>query len=234
MMIDKVIVLFLLFIALIITNRSESFAGENFTLSGRIIDFSGQAVEGSEIFIYDDTNTRRPADFITSKSDRDGKYSIQLPAGKYWAVARVRQGEKFGPLLPGAKHSGEPLLIENSGEGEAEQEFIVSDIRDVAKNRQKISDDYVKVTGRIVDESGSPVVSAYVLANSTEIINPLPDYVSAWTDESGRYSIYLPLGSYFIGSAKSFPPDPSMKLSRQLNVVTPKIDIDIDMEITLK
>lgn len=212
----------------------DSLAAQNFTLRGKIIDAAGQTVQGAEVFIYDTANTRRPADFITAKTDRDGRYSIQLPEGKYWAVARVRQVEKYGPLSPGAKHSGEPLAIEGTPDGIAEQDFVVADIREVARGQRKSNDEFIRVTGRVVDLDGKPVKSAYVIAGKTPTPGFLPDYLSAWTDESGSYSLYLPAGSYYLGATKDFPPDPSLKLAPQLAVEPSKIDIAIDMTITLK
>lgn len=209
-------------------------AGETFVLRGKVQDLAGHGVEGAEIFIYDSTNTKRPADFITPKSDRGGNYTIALPVGKYWAVARVRQGEKYGPLLLGNRHSGEPVAIETIVDHVAEQDFSVADIREVARMKQKTKDDYVKVSGRILDGSGAPVTNAYVLAHRGKEIAQLPDYFSAWSDDAGRYTLYLPAGDYFLGAATVFPPGHTVLPGRALTLAPGKIDIAIDVGITLK
>lgn len=212
----------------------DALAAQQFTLRGKVLDAAGQTVQGAEVFIYDTANTRRPADFITARTDRDGRYSIQLPEGRYWAVARVRQGEKFGPLAAGAKHSGEPLIIEDSVDGTAEQDFVVADIREVAKGQRNPSEDFIRVTGRVLDKDGKPVNSAYVVAAKAQSVGSLPDYVSAWTDESGGYTLYLPVGSYYLGAAREYPPGPALKLASRLTVQPSKIDIAIDVTITLE
>ena len=213
---------------------SNAQAGETFVLRGKVLDLAGQGVEGAEVFIYDSANTRRPAEFITPKTDRDGQYTIELPVGRYWAVARVRQGEKFGPLLLGTRHSGEPVVIEPPAERVAEQDFSVADIREVARNKHRTRDDYVKISGRVLDGSGAPVANAYVLAHRGKEIERLPDYISGWTDEAGRYTLYLPPGDYFLGSATVFPPGRAVSPGRALSLVPGKIDIAIDVEITFK
>jgi len=225
------IIPFFIFLVTAFSGWTHSVAAEGFTLRGKVLDTAGKGVEGAEVFIYNSINSRRPADFITAKTDSEGRYSIQLPKGDFWAVARVRQGEKFGPLSPNAKHSGEPLAIDSIVNGVAEQDFIVADIRDVARGQQKASEDYARVSGRVLDKEGKPVVSAYVIINKTSKLKAQPDYVSAWTDESGQYSLYIPPGKYFIGAVTDFPPDSAMELSLPLNVETSQKDITIDLKM---
>jgi hypothetical protein len=213
---------------------SSAVAGESSVMRGKVTDLTGLSVAGAEVFVYDSTNTRRPADFISPKTGPDGRYTLELPPGKYWAVARVRQGEKFGPLQPGTRHSGEPTAIEPAVAGMIEQDFSVADIREAARSRLKPREDFVKVSGRVVDSSGAPVAMAYVMAYRGKQLRQLPDYVSAWSDESGRYSLYLPPGTYFLGTATEFPPGGTVPSGRELVVAPGKIDIAIDVEITLK
>ena len=212
----------------------EDMAAQTFIFRGKIVDMAGKGVCGAEVFIYDSTNTRRPADFITGPSDKEGSYTIQLPAGKrYWAVARVRQDGKYGPLSPAAQHSGEPVAID-ADEGLVERQFIVADIRQVARGKQKAREDMVKVSGRVVDGEGAPVSSAYVLVNAMREVSQLPDYVSGWTEETGLYTLYLPPGEYFIGAAVTFPTGPGMKLEKRLSAVSSQSDIAIDVVLTAK
>lgn len=213
---------------------TEALSSDNISLHGKVVDLAGQPVAGAEVFIYDSTNTRRPADFITSRSDEEGHYSIHLPPGSYWAVARVRQGEKFGPLQPGARHSGEPLAIEITADDALEQQFVVADMREMAKARQRVSDDYVRVSGRIINATGAPVASAYVMANTKQQLDQLPEFVSGWTNKSGQYTLYLPLGSYFLAATTVFPPDQAVALKQKLTIDVPKIDIAFDVDLTLK
>ncbi|OGW32199.1 MAG: hypothetical protein A2X59_10130 [Nitrospirae bacterium GWC2_42_7] len=222
------LVFFLLFSSILYPVNSS--AAETAALKGRVTDIKGSPAEGAELFIYDSTRIRRPADFISPKTDKEGRFQVYLPAGKYWVVARVRSSGEYGPLMPGDKHSGEPLDIELIPGKDAEYDFVVSDIRETARQKQKIRQDYIKVTGRIVDEKGVPVKIAYAFAYKSKVSSQFPDYISSWIDEKGIYSLYLPAGKYYVGADRSFPPE-----GKSLSGM--EIVLDTDMEgvnITLK
>lgn len=200
-------VLFLLW--LVFTGASNAFV-----LSGTIKDGDGKPQEGAEVFAYDSPLIRRPADFISSKTAKDGRFSIKLPERQYWVVARVRGGDKFGPLMPGDKHSGEPVEVEPPHEGEARMDFTVTDIREAAQSRRKTREDYVRVSGRILTMKGTAATDAYVYALPHDQQAGVPPFISSWSNERGEYVLFLPPGSYRIGAAMEFPPD-----SRQLSDV---------------
>jgi hypothetical protein len=205
-----------------------------FVLRGTVTDLAGRAVEGAEVFIYDSTNTRRPAEYISPKTGRDGRYAIELPEGKYWAVARVRQGEKFGPLQLGTRHSGEPAVIQPYGDSVLEQDFSVADIRELAQNRQREKNAFTKVSGRVLDADGKPVADGYVFAQREKAATVLPDFISTWTDRNGQYLLYLPTGRFYLGAATDFPPPPGVSPERELSILPDKIGVAINFDVTLK
>ncbi|MDP3113103.1 MAG: carboxypeptidase-like regulatory domain-containing protein [Thermodesulfovibrionales bacterium] len=207
---------------------ASAFCEQTFTLEGRVINSGGKAVEEAEVFIYESSNTRRQAEYISAKTDKDGAYRIVLPAGKYWAVARLRKsGARYGPLMPGDKHSGDPAEIELSTKGH-HMNFTVADIREAAGlGREKIGGDYVKIKGRIIDGSGMPVKSAYVIANKEKEFSFLPDYISSWVDENGYYTLYVPRGNYYLGYAFAFPPGKNYALVREVFFNEGMTDLDL-------
>ncbi len=205
-----------------------TIAEEKSIFKGRVLDIEEKPVEGAEIFIYSSPDVRRPADFMSARTDKEGRFSVGLPTGKYWAVARLRKGtERYGPLMPGDKHSGEPVEIYLTPNSEIEKDFTVVDIREVTRLKKKIREDYIKIKGRILDKNGSPVKMVYAIANKNKVIAEMPDYLSAWTDDEGYYTLYIPRGKYYIGYATVFPPGHEYSLNTGAVFETDKSDMDI-------
>jgi hypothetical protein len=198
--------LLMLFLATLLWHPAIGGASTNFVLKGRIIDVGGNPVAGGEIFVYNTARTRRPADFISPKSDQGGSYRLEIPAGKYWIVARVRNGAKYGPLMTGGRHSGEAQEIEAAAGQELTLDFTVADVREMARNLRKADDDYKSVNGRILDKDGKPVRGAYVFARKDRDGTRLPDFISAWSGTDGSYTLRMPPGKYYLGASTTYPP----------------------------
>ncbi len=196
-------------------------------LKGKVTDLEGRPVEDAVVFIYQSTNTRRQPDFLSPKSDKEGRFSIALPPGRYWVVARVKKDEEMGPVPSGGRHSGEPAEIDMTGTGDFEKDFVVADIREVAKMGARTRQDAVRIAGRILESDGKPVRMAYAIANRSDNISEVPDYLSGWTDETGYYAIYLPRGKYYIGAAVTFPPGKGNLSFKEIMIGEDKKDIDI-------
>jgi hypothetical protein len=219
---------FSLVLAFLLSCHGEAMAVETALLKGKVTDFEGKPVEDAVIFIYQNPNTRRQPDFVSPKSDKEGRFRISLPPGRYWAVARVRKGEEMGPVLSGEKHSGEPAEIGMAGMGDFEKDFVVADIREVARMSARTRQEVVRITGRIVESSGRPVKMAYALANRNDSFAGMPDYLSGWTDDTGYYTLYLPRGKYYVGSSTTYPPDKNSHISyREMTIVGDTSDADI-------
>ncbi len=225
-MMRSLMMLAVLFVSVLYCSLN-ALAGESARLSGKVTDVEGKPVEGAVLFIYDSAATRRQPDFVSPGTDKDGRFSISLPPGRYWAVARVRKDEKSGPLISGGRHSGEPMEIEMSMNGDLERDFVVADIRDVARVTQKTRKDVVVIRGRILDNEGKPVRMAYAIADKDEYFSGMPDFFSGWTDTEGSYALYLPRGKYFIGAAVSFPLHQGYSFDREVLIETDKDGLDI-------
>lgn len=175
-------------------------------IRGRVVDVDGRPLAGVKLFVYDSANVRRPATFISPPSAADGTAAVTVPPGMYRVVARIKGDDSYGPLMPGDKHSGEPAVMDLTSEAELEQEFTVADIRDLGRRRQAIAVDSVKLSGRVLDSEGKPVANAYVFASAARDAGRIPDYISAWTGEDGRYVLIVPAGRrHYVGSATQFP-----------------------------
>jgi hypothetical protein len=197
-------------------------AVENGVLTGVVLDVSGNPVVGVEVYVYDDTNIRRPADFISPPTGGNGEFRVVVPPGRYFVVARLRQGgRKYGPLLSGDKHSGPPLEIDVMPGEQVDEEFVVADLEETSRLTVKFDTSFIKVQGMLRSKEGEPLENVYAFANRQAAAKKIPDYVGAWTDRSGTFSLYLPEGTYYFGMARTFPPGVE-------NVPTRKVVIDID------
>ena len=201
-------------------------AEEKAVLKGRVIDAEGKSLKGAIVLVYDSPEVRRRADFMSVRTEADGRFSMVLFPGKYWAIARLKKAAEYGPLMPGDKHSGEPREVEVAAGAERELDFTVIDIK-ASANPKKVREDYIKIKGKIVDEKGRPVKNAYAFASRSETFSGVPDYLSAWTDEEGRYTLYLPRGKYYLGAETAFPPPKGLFVKRTITVESEKSDVDI-------
>lgn len=191
----------------------------------------GKPLSGVKVFLYENRNVRRPADFISSPTAADGRAVIMLPPGKYWAVARQKQDGNYGPLMPGDKHSGEPLELEILPTGNSETEFVVTDIREAGQKKRTGDADTRVVTGTVTTTSGRPVPMVWVYAHHSKKIAGMPDYVSAWTDPEGRYQLHVAAsGQVFVGVARRFPPVGELVPVAVSAEGSDRLDIAIDTE----
>ena len=200
---------------------------ERATFEGKVVDTKGVPVEGALVFIYTTPDVRRTANFISNRTAGDGRYRVVLPAGSYWAVARLKHGETYGPLMPGDKHSGDPVEVEFAPGKTVHQDFTVADLQEAIRTRTKDRERAFRVTGRIVDEGGTPVAGAYAIANKTARLIGIPDYLSAWADDGGRFTLYLPRGKYYLGAASIFPPGRDVPLQGTLTVEGDRQGVEI-------
>ena len=223
--------LLMLLLLFVITGYLPSYAAadETMIVTGQIFDIDGQPVAGAELFVYDSDIIRRPADFISPRTERDGRYKLLLQRRKYWAVARVRSGDKYGPLLPGDRHSGEPLILETEDSAELQQNFIVVDIREAVRQKQKISTEYQKISGRIISKQGAALPERYVFAGQQPKVNGVPEYISAWSDADGGFTLYLPPGRYYLGSSDQFPPPDGLKADQEVNVTAGRHEKNLEI-----
>ena len=209
-------------------------AQENGIFSGRVVDVAQLAVPGASVYVYNSSNTRRPADYISPPSDGGGAFQLSLPAGHYWAVARQRQGlrpgqEQYGPLLPGDRHSGAPLEIDITTGATVQEEFVVADLKETSQLAVKVDTSFFRIAGKLLRKTGEPVADAYAYARLEPSRQGIPEYVSAWSDSSGSYTLFLPAGAYWLGLARSFPPGPE-SVPRQ-KVIVDKADDNINIVI---
>ena len=211
----------------LISGETAAYAEDKAVFKGKVTDVQGRPVEGSMVFVYASPDVRRSADFISPPTGGDGVFKLSLPPGKYWAVARRKKVEGFGPLMPGDRHSGEPKEIELAPGSEVDMQFTVTDLKEAVIMRTKDREGPARLSGRIIDEQGAPVKGTYAIASKNEKPDGIPNYVSAWVDNDGQYTLYIPRGSYYLGSAVTFPPGDDIVMDKKITVDAERMDADI-------
>jgi len=202
----------------------------NFILKGRIADIADKPVENAEVYVFDSENVKRPADYISNRTGKDGLFRVELPQGTYWLIAIARKGgAQFGPLTKEDRHSGEAVKLSTSGKKDYYLDFTVLDLKEAARRNQKKSETLIKITGRILDNNGKPVRMAYAMANKERNYGKMPFYLSAWTGKEGKYTLYVPKGAVYLGAAKKFPPDRGLLLEMELSLENDTADIDLEI-----
>ncbi len=131
--------------------------------------------------------------------DADGRFSVELPAGKYYmrAVMKVSD-EEFGHGDGEYEYSG---LDENG----KPKEYLIKageklDIGEISAVPYKKVEPLIKtaIEGIIVDMDGKPVEGASVFAYKDQLVTGRPLFVSKKTDSLGRYILRLSEGTYYL------------------------------------
>lgn len=203
----------------------------NSGIFGRVF-FEGKNLEKSYIYIYKDFKGgfRGPA-FLVYPS-YDGKFSINLPPGTYYVIARKRaKGGMYGPIEEGDWfnfYHDNPVVIKKG--------FMKNvEIECVKRLSQLESDEgYPLLTGNIIDKNGKPRSGIFVMLYHTKNMQGKPLYISGRSDTNGSFSIKLPPGVYYVSARENIGGPPISgewfgKLSDPINIENnTKIQITVE------
>lgn len=167
----------------------------------------GQPRADVVIFAYTDLSSRlKGMGYAMSvPSDQDGRFSLPLPAGTYYLLARLRQqgGMVTGPLRAGdfiGYAEQNPVQVANDRMVELSIPLL-----EVPEKVDRLADSLfggTSLKGRIVTRDGRPVSGARaILYNEAQMLNR-PLYVSQPSDEDGRFVISFPLGGTYYLAAR--------------------------------
>ncbi|MCX7990494.1 MAG: carboxypeptidase-like regulatory domain-containing protein [Proteobacteria bacterium] len=169
--------------------------------------FEGKRLEKSYIYVYKDLKTglRGPAYFVYPS--KDGSFSINLPDGKYYIIARKRaKGGMYGPVEEGDYFNfyyGNPVEIKKG----QMKSVNIECVKRLSQLEEGVG--FSEISGYVKDKNGNPVAGLFVLFYQSKNMQGKPLYISARTDSKGRYSMKVPKGTYYLLARENIGGPPS-------------------------
>jgi len=202
-----------------------SASGES-AISGRVVlKGSDQAVQGAHVYAYTDysKNLIGVADHVSKGSADDGSYTLTLPPGEYYLVARKRvSGSNYGPIVTGDlyDHRFEQQAVSVEAGRTLEKDFELDNLSEpmffqVFTEGQRETGTGIR--GRIFDQDQEPIQGAFATAYRTSDMKRLPDFASTLTGDDGSFTLYLPNGGKWYIGARSHAraaPEPGEPVGR--------------------
>ncbi len=178
-------------------------------LSGKVsVKSTGEPLEGAYVNVYPSHafNLLGPATYLSSPTSADGSYSIDVPPGSYYVVARKRaSGLASGPLSPGdhlSEDSRKLVEINNGMRANVNLPMVKINAPMFFKQGGGIQVTERGVTGVLLDADKKPVVGGFATAYRNSDIQRLPDFVSTVTNDKGEFTLYLPAGGTYYLAAR--------------------------------
>lgn len=178
-------------------------------IRGRVVTKEGgEPVPGAYVNIYPETfsNLLGPSQFISHPTAEDGSYTLEMPPGVYYVVARKRtSGQPTGPLSPGDFYSEHQRILTTVVSGKmAVVDIPVAVMKAPMFFKKSVVDMATDtgIRGTLVDRQGRPVPGAFATAYVNSDVRRVPDFVSTLTDPDGQFTLYLPEGGAYYLAAR--------------------------------
>ena len=200
--------LFLLFCTAVFCFATE---GERGTLSGKWITKDQGPMAGGQVLLFNAASGPPPSSNkhlripdAGTAIDREGKFSVKLPAGNYYLVMRKRAN----PESAGPPEEGDPQYYARLKNGQPKT-FVVkagksTNIGTVTvavpfkKEKMTSTEGLTGIEGTVT-ENAAPVAGARVLAYNSPAMQGRPLFASDKTGVDGRYFLVVSKpGSYYL------------------------------------
>ena len=178
------------------------------------VTHDGQPLTRAYVYLYTQTESglMGPSYGEAVQTGADGRFQIDLPAGRYYLVARKRlAGGRSGELQPGdlnGTYPGNPVEI-RSGERLELSRFILEEIDPITLEERQQQGTFTttgtQLSGAILDQDGLPVSGVHVFAYLDSRMVGKPAHISAPSDTDGSFVLNLDAGgTYFIGARSAY------------------------------
>ena len=175
-------------------------------ITGQItLNSTGEPIEGAYVNIYPDavSNLLGPSQFLSTPTDKNGNYQVDVYPGTYYVVSRKRvSGSYSGALAPGDLSSDHQRVKTTVMDGKlAVVNLPLATMNSPMFFKKTMSEIQTEtgIRGRLIDSNGQPVPGSFAIAYENDDIKRLPDYASTLSDNDGKFVVYLPKGgSYYL------------------------------------
>jgi len=174
----------------------------------------GEPVDEAYVYIYteDATDLMGPSYSEAVRTDEQGFYRVDLPAGRYFVAARKRlDGGRLGEPEPGDLNGVFPHNPVEVTQGRyaalADLPLAPVDLRTRSDRRSqgKFKPTGTALSGRIVDTAGRPAAGVYLFAYSDSRMTGKPSHISEATGDDGRFVLHLADGgTWFVGARSAY------------------------------
>lgn len=178
-------------------------------ITGKVLlKADSQPLSGAYVNVYPShaPNLLGPSTYISSPTDASGNYSIDVPPGTYYVVARKRiSGMATGPISTGDYFSEDARLLTEIKTGllaEIDLPMVKMTAPMFFKQGKGAAETETGIIGVLVDANGKPMPGGFAIAYTTADIRRLPDFASTLTNEKGEFTLYLPKGGEYYLAAR--------------------------------
>lgn len=180
------------------------------TITGQLMIKGDGPVAGGRVFFFNDASGPPPSkekywripDYVTD-TDNSGKFSIELPEGKYYLGAiKTISGGKIGPpaegdiFYAGTDEQGKPktYIIK---QGLKTDIGVISEAAPFKRSVVKFGDGITAIEGTVLDGAGKPVEGALVFAFLSPTMVGRPLFASDRTGKDGKYILRVHEGGKY-------------------------------------
>ncbi len=178
-------------------------------VTGKIfLQKDGQPLSGAYVNIYPShaPNLLGPSSYISSPTAADGNYSIEVPPGSYYIVARKRaSGLATGAISPGDYFSEDARMLVEIKAGKLaliDLPMVYMNAPMFFKQGGGVLATEQGIRGVLTDAQDKPQAGAFAIAYSNSDIKRLPDFASSLSNEKGEFTLYLPKGGEYYLAAR--------------------------------
>ncbi len=184
-----------------VRSGAAASAGQGAGIAGRVL-FEDQPLGRAYVHVYRDGSTNfRGMGMSAQPAGEDGRFRVKLPPGRYYVLARKRQGG--GMYGPPEKNDyigyfpGNPVEVRAGAFTQVELETTTRvDLLEEIWFKEGESAGWFE--GVVSDGGGAPAAGVYVLFYTDRELSGSPAFVAGPTDGAGKFKVRAAAGQFHL------------------------------------